>query len=89
MQLEAGALSQGWDTALMKNDMEVIFFPFFSSQAYLWPLCWSSVPHSEFIFLQEEGKQTTLFLFGWVFLMLQKITSVPILVTNVQISYQC
>lgn len=28
MQLEAGALSQGWDTALMKNDMEVIFFPF-------------------------------------------------------------
>lgn len=63
------------------------FFPFFSSQAYLWPPCWSSVPHSEFIFLQEEGKQTALFFFGWVFLMLQKITSVPFLVTNVQISY--
>lgn len=74
---------------LVKNDIRVIFFLFYSSQAYLWAPCWSSEPHSDFIFLQEEGKQTALFLFGWcwVFLMLQKITSVPFLGTNVQICY--
>lgn len=92
MQLETVALSQGQQSHCwhpVRSDMGLIVFFFFSRQAYLWALCWSSEPHSDFIFLQEGGKQTALFLFGWcwVFLMLQKIRSVLFLVTNVQTSY--